>query len=138
MKSDVGLGFISEPHAGFVFTLTKLTMEWLAQRMMEDSTLKTALKATKGSVGGFRVHFAQVCAACHGDQKSTRREFSDQAWAALVSWGEITRQVVDEPICTDCYVNLREVLIDRSEEILEIAVAGNAATGHAAAHVAVG
>ena len=113
-------------------------MDWLAQRMMEDSTLKTALNATKGSVGGFSVHFAQVCSACHGDQKSTRREFSDQAWAALVSWGEISRPVVDQPICNDCYVNLREVLIDRSEEILEIVAAGNAASRRTGAKVAVG
>lgn len=113
-------------------------MDWWSQRMMEDSTLKTALKATKGSVGGFSIHFAQVCAACNGDHKSTKREFSDQAWAALVSWGEISRQTVDQPVCNDCYVNLREVLIDRSEEILEIAVAGNTVTPLTGAKVAVG
>lgn len=113
-------------------------MDWMAQRMMEDSTLKTALKATKGSVGGFSVHFAQICAACHGEQKSAKREFSDQAWAALISWGEISAQAIDHPICTDCYVNLREVLIDRSEDILETTNAGNAPALHSGAKVAVG
>lgn len=106
--------------------------------MMEDSTLKTAIKATKGSVGGFSVHIAQTCASCHGDQRSAKREFSDQAWAALVSWGEIARQAVDQPICTDCYTNLRDVLIERSEEILAAANAGNAATRRTGAKVAVG
>lgn len=86
--------------------------------------MKTACKA-KGSAGGFSVHFAQVCSACNGEQKSAKREFSDQAWAALVSWGEISTQTVDQPICTDCYVNLREVLIDRSEDVLAIVSSGN-------------
>lgn len=98
--------------------------------------MKTSLKAAKGSAGGFSIHFAQECSACNGEQKSARREFSDQAWAALVSWGEISDQAVDQPICTDCYTNLREVLIDRSEEILHSAKIGNtgsAATGAQAA-----
>lgn len=105
--------------------------------MREDSTLKTTCKA-KGSIGGFSVHFAQVCSACNGEQKSAKREFSDQAWAALVSWGEISSQTVDQPICTDCYVNLREVLIDRSEDILETINHGNTDSTHTGAIAAFG
>lgn len=91
-----------------------------------ESALKTTLK-TKGSAGGFSVYFAQCCGACHGERKSTRREFSEQAWAALVSWGEVTEQTVDEPLCNECYGNLRDVLIDRSDEIMTlVARPGNA------------
>jgi hypothetical protein len=46
-----------------------------------------------------------------------RREFSGQAWAALVAWNEISSHAVDEAICNDCYFNFRDVLIERADEL---------------------
>ena len=57
------------------------------------------------------------CACCHGDIRSLKREFSSQAWAALVAWQEISIHVVDQSVCDDCYLNLRDTLIERADEL---------------------
>jgi hypothetical protein len=62
-------------------------------------------------------HFTQTCGSCDSHAKSSRREFSDQAWAALVSWSEVNPKAVDVPICNDCYFNFRDVLIERADEM---------------------
>ncbi len=62
-------------------------------------------------------HVSECCSNCSEDNKSRRREFSEQAWTVLVLWNEIQTAAVDQPICEDCYNELREVLIDRAEEI---------------------
>ena len=62
-------------------------------------------------------HVAEVCSNCTEETKCRRRDFSEQAWAVLVLWNEVQTAAVDQPICEDCYNELREVLIDRSEEI---------------------
>ena len=73
-------------------------------------------------------HFTQTCGSCDSQAKSSRREFSDQAWAALVSWSEVSSKAVDAPICNDCYFNFRDVLIERADELRLLAgnVAANA------------
>ena len=60
---------------------------------------------------------AQVCANCQTMAKCRRRDFSEQAWAVLLSWEEVQKAAVDQSICNDCYDELREVLIDRADEI---------------------
>ena len=62
-------------------------------------------------------HVSECCSNCSEDTKSRRREFSEQAWTVLVLWNEVQSAAVDQPICEDCYNELREVLIDRAEEI---------------------
>ncbi len=62
-------------------------------------------------------HVAESCCNCGEDTKSRRREFSEQAWTVLVLWSEVQTAAVDQPICEGCYNELREVLIDRAEEI---------------------
>jgi hypothetical protein len=62
-------------------------------------------------------HVTQKCGSCESQAKSSRREFSDQAWAALVSWSEVSPKAVDSPICNDCYFNFRDVLIERADEM---------------------
>ena len=57
------------------------------------------------------------CNNCGEHKKSRRRIFSDQAWAVLLLWHEVHAQGVEQPICDDCYQDLRNVLIDRSDEI---------------------
>jgi hypothetical protein len=41
-------------------------------------------------------------------------------------WGEVDTKTVDQPLCEPCYNELREVLIDRTDEI-EAALASHAA-----------
>jgi len=78
--------------------------------------LKTTSSKTKVSTV-FSAHFTLQCSACDGHAKSLRREFSDQAWAALVAWNEVSSQAVDAPLCNDCYFNFRDVLIERADEM---------------------
>lgn len=61
--------------------------------------------------------FTSSCANCHEDAKCRRRDFSEQAWSVLLMWNEVQRSAVDQAICEVCYEELRDVLIDRSEEI---------------------
>jgi len=56
------------------------------------------------------------CCNCNAMSKSRRREFSDQVWAILIAWGEVNEDIVDRPICEDCYTELRDILIDRATE----------------------
>jgi hypothetical protein len=72
------------------------------------------------------------CGHCQCDTKSRRRDFSDQTWTVLLVWGEIEPKTVDQPLCEPCYNELREVLIDRTDEI-EMALASHAAGGKPAA-----
>lgn len=60
----------------------------------------------------------EFCAHCGEEAKIRRREFSEQAYSALLAWGEIQESVVDQAICDHCYRELREVLIDRADDIL--------------------
>jgi len=92
--------------------------------------VKTTATKAKASAGVFSVHFTQQCHSCEGHVKSVRREFSDQAWAALVTWNEIPSKAVDTPLCNDCYFNFRDVLIERADEMRLLAanVAGAAAS----------
>lgn len=60
---------------------------------------------------------SETCANCASDAKCRRRDFSEQAWSVLVLWAEVQPATVDQPLCEDCYDELREVLIDRSDEI---------------------
>lgn len=65
------------------------------------------------------------CPNCGADSKLKSREFSSDAWSALLHWGEINDQVVASPICEDCYSELRDVLIDRADEVHAIVAKGS-------------
>ena len=61
-----------------------------------------------------------ACANCSSPEESPRRRtFSEQAWAALLLWNEIKIEAIDNPVCDTCYQELRDILIDRSDEIDE-------------------
>jgi len=62
------------------------------------------------------------CPRCGIEGKLQKRTFSEQAIAALVVWEELDRALVDEPTCNDCYRELRDVLIDRSEDVSKVKV----------------
>ncbi|MDD9950657.1 MAG: hypothetical protein OXT67_03735 [Zetaproteobacteria bacterium] len=70
---------------------------------------------------------SNLCANCSNESvKCKRREFSLQAYTVLLLWQEMSPAAVDQPICEECYDELRDVLIDRRDEI-EVA-AGQAET----------
>lgn len=60
---------------------------------------------------------SESCGNCGEDSKCRRRDFSEQAWTVLVVWNEVQTAAVDQAICEPCYNELREVLIDRADEI---------------------
>ena len=47
-----------------------------------------------------------------------------QAWTVLLLWNEINPNSVDQAMCQDCYEEMREILIDRADEI-EVAMQEN-------------
>jgi hypothetical protein len=63
------------------------------------------------------MHVIRNCPSCGTETRCARREFSEQAWAVLVVWGEIEESVVDHPLCQSCYEELRDILIDRAAEV---------------------
>ena len=59
------------------------------------------------------------CPRCHEAVKIRLRNFSQQALSALAEWGEMEPQIQGSAICDGCYDELREVLIDRVDELDE-------------------
>ncbi|MFK7824963.1 MAG: hypothetical protein AB8G05_12455 [Oligoflexales bacterium] len=58
-----------------------------------------------------------TCHNCNAESRCSRRQFSEQAWTVLLLWNEINPSAVDQPICGDCYEEMRDILIDRTDEI---------------------
>lgn len=58
-----------------------------------------------------------TCPRCQEDGVLRQREFSHQAQAALLVWEEMQPSQVNKPLCTPCYDELREVLIERASEL---------------------
>ncbi len=67
---------------------------------------------------------AANCNHCGADEKAKKREISVTAWQALVDWQEVSKETVDKAICQSCYNELREILIERADEIAAYAAAG--------------
>ncbi|MBP9706744.1 MAG: hypothetical protein KBD78_03820 [Oligoflexales bacterium] len=60
----------------------------------------------------------QYCNHCGSDDcKAKTREISIAAWSALLEWQEISTDAVCKPICQACYDELRNILIERADEI---------------------
>ncbi len=57
------------------------------------------------------------CSVCAEARKSRTREFSPHAWSALSIWGEVTPKTMGQPICEGCYRELRDLLIERTDEL---------------------
>lgn len=77
----------------------------------------TIRPSISNQVDSFEPNSGSDCAHCQVEGKIRRRDFSEQAWSVLVVWNEVQRSAVDQAICDDCYNELREVLIDRADEI---------------------
>ena len=63
----------------------------------------------------------QECPRCANTTRLAKRTFSDQALAALIVWNDLPKELVDESICEDCYGELRDILIERIEEVKAVA-----------------
>ena len=59
----------------------------------------------------------QECPRCANPSRLQKRTFSDQALAALIVWNDLSENLVEESICDDCYGELRDILIERIEEV---------------------
>ncbi len=70
---------------------------------------------------------SQMCANCSVDSKCRKRDFSVEAWTVLVIWNEVQAAAVDQPMCDECYNELRETLIDRASDVAEALSDGQAA-----------
>ncbi len=57
------------------------------------------------------------CPNCQTKAICRHRDFSEKALTALMVWEEINADAVGKAICDDCYDELREVLIDRADDI---------------------
>lgn len=71
------------------------------------------------------MHISSSCSNCSTKTRCRKRDFSEQAWSVLLAWGEVDPQVVDQPVCDDCYVELRDILIDRASDV-EVALSSPA------------
>lgn len=63
------------------------------------------------------MHISQDCAQCGTETRCRRRDFNPQTWSVLLAWGEVEKQAIDQPICDECYNDLRDILIDRADEV---------------------
>lgn len=88
---------------------------------MSELSVKKDKAANKNgnSIGnnGESLSVSGTCHNCGVDAKCRRRTFSEQAWTVLLLWNEISPSAVDQPICEDCYEEMRDILIDRTDEI---------------------
>jgi len=64
---------------------------------------------------------SQECPRCANQARLSKRTFSDQALAALIVWSDLTENLIDESICDDCYGELRDILIERIEDVKAVA-----------------
>lgn len=58
----------------------------------------------------------QSCGSCGNHRPSRHRQFNEKALSFLIHCGEVEEQSVKCPMCEECYREIREVLIDRSDE----------------------
>ena len=57
------------------------------------------------------------CPRCVENTKVQKRLFSAMALSALITWGDLEQELVDEAICDNCYKELRDVLIENTDEL---------------------
>jgi bacterioferritin-associated ferredoxin len=62
----------------------------------------------------------QDCPRCGNAARLEKRPFSDQALAALITWGDMERTLIGQAICEECYSEMRDILIERGEDIKKI------------------
>ena len=78
--------------------------------------MKTETRISGGSIA----IDVQACPCCNTAQICRRRNFSDRIWNLLVLWKEVQNSNFDKVLCENCYNELREVLIDRVDDVAMI------------------
>jgi hypothetical protein len=63
------------------------------------------------------------CPRCEHQAVLRPRNFSDQATASLVAWGDMDKKLVGHPICDNCHEELRDAHIDHQRAAAEKEVA---------------
>ena len=64
------------------------------------------------------------CPRCGVEGTLKARHFSPQATVALLSWGDLEEELVGAEICGECYAELREVLVERTDDVENVRKAG--------------
>lgn len=67
-----------------------------------------------------------TCPGCSEVVPCRHRDFSPQIWSLLIEWEEVEDTQVGKPMCADCYKDLREVLIERADELQEVTLTSSA------------
>lgn len=57
------------------------------------------------------------CPRCEVQAKLRPRDFSDQAIATLISFGDLDKKLVGVPVCDECYDDLRDMLIEHQRAV---------------------
>ena len=91
-------------------------------RSFTEKRKKKTVVSVEGTSTGWDVPVASqqklaICKNCSSHSFCRRRSFSEQAWTVLLLWNEINPGCVDQPICDQCYEEMRDILIDRANEI---------------------
>ncbi len=60
------------------------------------------------------------CYHCGEMTKVKVREISLQSWEILFLLGEVARSEINMPICDTCFSELREVMIERRDEVQKL------------------
>lgn len=60
------------------------------------------------------------CPRCEMSARLSKRSFSEQAVSALVTWGDMNANLIGQDICDACYAELRDILIERSEDLKSV------------------
>lgn len=60
------------------------------------------------------------CPRCEMNARLAKRSFSEQAISALVTWGDMDARLIGQDICDPCYAELRDILIERSEDLKSV------------------
>ena len=68
------------------------------------------------------MHNLSDCYHCGKMAKCKTRDISVESWEILYTLGEVERSEINMPICDQCYNELREVMIERRDEIVKLKV----------------
>jgi hypothetical protein len=68
------------------------------------------------------------CPRCESTAKLRPRDFSDQAIATLVAFGDLDKKLVGQPCCDECYGDLRDLLIEHQRAVPAAQIATPAAS----------
>ena len=80
-------------------------------------SLEQTNSSWEGSAPSTQAQKFTSCKNCGTQSFCRRRSFSVQAWTVLLLWNEINPGCVDQAICEQCYDEMRDILIDRADEI---------------------